>query len=143
MDLKKDIEEILKVMEEHNLTKIAVKKKDFEVILEKEGRAMTMAQPMMVPQQHNEPAKQPVPVKEESATYITSPIVGTFYTAASPDDPVFVKVGDQVDNGSVVCIIEAMKVMNEVKSNESGKVVEILIKNGDPVEYGTKLFKLT
>ncbi len=145
MDLK-DLEEIIKIMEQHNLIKIAIKKKDFEVILEKEGvGASTLPQvaaAIAAPQPHA--VSQPVIApKEESISYITSPIVGTFYLASSPDDPSLVKVGDQVGLDSIVCIIEAMKVMNEVKSNMIGKVTEVLIKNGDPVEYGTKLFKLS
>ena len=145
MDLKKDLADILKAMKEHNLTKIAVKNKDFEVVLEKEGSGLVAAQPMMMQQgvaQHHEAPPPPATVKQEEAIYITSPIVGTFYAAISPEEPSFVKVGDQVENDKVVCIIEAMKVMNEVKSSECGKIVEVLVKNGDPVEYGTKLFKL-
>lgn len=84
-------------------------------------------------------------VKEESAsgTYITSPMVGTFYAAPSPEDPPFVKVGDRVEKGTVVCIIEAMKVMNEVKATTSGTIAEILVESSHPVEFGTKLFRVT
>lgn len=82
--------------------------------------------------------------KEDSnSVYITSPMVGTFYSSPSPDDPSFVKVGDKVEKGQVVCIIEAMKVMNEVKSSVSGIVAEVLIESGHPVEFGTKLFRIT
>lgn len=71
---------------------------------------------------------------------IKAPIVGTFYRAPSPDAPPFVEVGSKVEAGQVVCIIEAMKLMNEIKSEISGKVAEILVENGDPVEFGTVLF---
>jgi len=74
--------------------------------------------------------------------YITSPMVGTFYSAASPDDPVFVKVGDTVREDTIVCIIEAMKVMNEVKAGASGVIAEICAENAHPVEFGTKLFRI-
>jgi acetyl-CoA carboxylase biotin carboxyl carrier protein len=69
-------------------------------------------------------------------------MVGTFYRSASPGDPTFVKIGDAVSENSVVCIIEAMKVMNEVKAQKSGKIVEILVENMQPVEFGTKLFRI-
>jgi acetyl-CoA carboxylase biotin carboxyl carrier protein len=89
-------------------------------------------------------AEAPAPEKEDaSSIYVTSPMVGTFYASPSPDDPAFVKVGDKIEKGYVVCIIEAMKVMNEVKSSASGTVVEILVENGHPVEFGTKLFRIT
>lgn len=75
-------------------------------------------------------------------SYVTSPMVGTFYSSPSPEDSPFVKVGDKVDKNTVVCIIEAMKVMNEVKANITGTVAEILIESSQPVEFGTKLFRI-
>lgn len=81
--------------------------------------------------------------EDANSTFITSPMVGTFYASPSPEDPHFVKVGDRVEKGSVVCIIEAMKVMNEIKAGSSGTVVEVLVESGHPVEFGTKLFRLT
>ncbi|MFI5157076.1 MAG: acetyl-CoA carboxylase biotin carboxyl carrier protein [Chitinophagales bacterium] len=77
-----------------------------------------------------------------NSKYVTSPMVGTFYAAPSPTDPIFVKVGDKVEKNTVVCIIEAMKVMNEIKANVSGTLVEILMEPGQPVEFGTKLFRI-
>ena len=79
---------------------------------------------------------------EDSAKYIVSPMVGTFYTTPTPSDPAFVNVGDSVSKNSVVCIIEAMKVMNEIKANQDGIIAEVLVENGQPIEFGTKLFKL-
>ncbi|MDF2550457.1 MAG: accB [Chlamydiales bacterium] len=81
--------------------------------------------------------------KEGAHSFITSPMVGTLYLAPSPDSPPFLKVGDRVEKGSVVCIIEAMKVMNEVKANLSGVVSEILVESGHPIEFGSKLFRVT
>ncbi len=83
------------------------------------------------------------PKEEKTGNYVTAPLVGTFYAAASPDNPNFVKVGDRVNENTVVCIIEAMKVMNEVKAGMSGTVAEVLIDNAHPVEFGTKLFRIT
>jgi len=78
-----------------------------------------------------------------AGNFVTSPMVGTFYLTPAPDEPSFIKVGDKVEKDTVVCIIEAMKVMNEVKAGISGTVVEILVENGHPVEFGTKLFRVT
>jgi acetyl-CoA carboxylase biotin carboxyl carrier protein len=77
---------------------------------------------------------------EEELFYIKSPIVGTFYKAASPTSEPFVSVGDSIEKGSVVCIIEAMKLMNEIESDMAGEIVSILVENGQPVEYGERLF---
>lgn len=80
--------------------------------------------------------------EDAANVYVTSPMVGTFYSTPSPDDPPFVKVGDKIEKYTVVCVIEAMKVMNEVKAGVSGTITEILVENGHPVEFGTKLFKI-
>lgn len=82
-------------------------------------------------------------VEEEApGKFITSPMVGTFYQASSPDMAPYAKVGDKIEKGQVVCIIEAMKVMNEIKSSLAGTVAEILIEDGHPIEFGTKLFRI-
>ncbi|MGC2211242.1 MAG: acetyl-CoA carboxylase biotin carboxyl carrier protein [Candidatus Korobacteraceae bacterium] len=82
------------------------------------------------------------PEKEEGIAIIKSPIVGTFYEAASPGSPAFVKEGDNVAVGQVLCIVEAMKLMNEIESDAAGQIVKILVSNGQPVEYGQPLFKV-
>jgi acetyl-CoA carboxylase biotin carboxyl carrier protein len=79
---------------------------------------------------------------EEELYYIKSPIVGTFYKASSPTAEPYVSVGDFVEKGTVVCIIEAMKLMNEIESDVAGEIVSILVENGQPVEYGEKLFAI-
>lgn len=85
----------------------------------------------------------PPPAAEEAGiTYIKSPMVGTFYRAASPESKPFAEVGTKVVENSVVCIIEAMKIMNEIQAEAKGTVVEALVENGQPVEYGQRLFKL-
>ena len=85
-------------------------------------------------------APAPIPAESPGVAYVTSPIVGTFYRSSSPDADPFVKVGDFVEKGSVVCIIEAMKLMNEIESEVAGEIVSILVENGHPVEYGERLF---
>ena len=84
---------------------------------------------------------QPVPAAKEG-TVITAPLVGTFYAGSSPDKPPFVNVGDKVSKGDVVCIVEAMKFMNEIKSDVTGTVAEILVADGDFVEYGQELIRI-
>jgi acetyl-CoA carboxylase biotin carboxyl carrier protein len=78
----------------------------------------------------------------EAGTYVTSPFVGTFYSAPSPEAAVFVSVGSNVRKGQVVCIVEAMKLMNEIESETDGMIAEILVKNGEHVEYGQRLFRI-
>lgn len=84
----------------------------------------------------------PAPVEEEKLHIVKSPIVGTFYESSSPGAPAFVKVGDTVESGQVLCIVEAMKLMNEIESDAAGEVVKRLVTNGQPVEYGQPLFAL-
>lgn len=82
----------------------------------------------------------PVPAPARDLIHIESPMVGTFYRAPAPDAPVFVQAGTTVEPSTVVCIIEAMKVMNEIKAGVSGKIIDILVENGQPVEFGQPLF---
>jgi len=84
-----------------------------------------------------------VPIGEEPGiTYVKSPMVGTFYRSPSPETKVFVDVGSKVAENTVVCIVEAMKIMNEIQAETKGSVVEVLVENGQPVEYGQRLFKV-
>jgi acetyl-CoA carboxylase biotin carboxyl carrier protein len=102
-----------------------------------------IARPASVKSAHEEaPSSKEKKSEEKSGKFVTAPLVGTFYSASSPDDPHFVKMGDRVDENTVVCIIEAMKVMNEVKAGMSGTIAEILVDNAHPVEFGTKLFRI-
>lgn len=148
MDMKQ-IKELMAAMEKAGLKKLRIKEeKGFEVELERHFEHTPPPAPRHESAPHftHAPAtphkEAPVEHKESSGHFVTSPMVGTYYSAPSPDDPVYVKVGDMVTEDTVVCIIEAMKVMNEVKAGKKGKVAEILINNSDPVEYGTKLFRI-
>ena len=88
------------------------------------------------------PASSAVGVDETGFTYVKSPMVGTFYRSPSPENPSFVDVNAKVEEKTVVCIIEAMKIMNEIQAETKGIVVEVLVENGQPVEYGQRLFKI-
>ena len=90
---------------------------------------------------HATPPQIPQEIEEE-LFYIKSPIVGTFYKASSPTSDAFVAIGDSIQKGTVVCIIEAMKLMNEIESDVAGEIVSILVENGQPVEYGERLFAI-
>lgn len=154
-----DIKKLMDAFEERNMHKLQLKKGDFEIVVERTAPAPEVihAAPMMEQmslrhtQSHVLPAHFPSAEKaiehkpevvEAPGKFVTSPMVGTFYMTPSPQEPAFVKVGDSVKVGDVLCIIEAMKVMNEVKSTENGIVKAILVDNAHPVEFGTKLFKI-
>lgn len=108
-----------------------------EVVQRRATAALSRAKEMGTPVNSGDATKE-----ESSSLFVTSPMVGTFYSSPSPDDPAFVKVGDKIEKNTVVCIIEAMKVMNEIKAGVSGTVVEVLVESGHPVEFGTKLFRV-
>jgi acetyl-CoA carboxylase biotin carboxyl carrier protein len=82
------------------------------------------------------------PPEEAGLVYVTSPIVGTFYRSPSPDAGPFVGVGDSVDSGTVLCIVEAMRLMNEIEAEQAGEIVSVFVENGHPVEYGERLFAM-
>jgi acetyl-CoA carboxylase biotin carboxyl carrier protein len=153
---QKQIEKLMAAMETSRIKRIVIKREDFEIEIERECASVpsTYAPPPVYahpPAVHEIRSKIPLEpsavsegeVKEKPAGhYVTSPMVGTFYAAPSPDDPSFVKVGDSVNEDSIVCIIEAMKVMNEVKAGIKGTISEILVNSGEPVEFGTRIFRI-
>lgn len=132
------IKEMMELLEKSGCCKMTYKKGDFELHLEKAGASS----PKRVVEEVIEAPKQQQKAVEQEGSFVTSPMVGTFYASPSPDQAHFVKVGDKVHESMVVCIIEAMKVMNEVKAGVSGTVAEILLHNGQPVEFGGRLFRV-
>ena len=144
----KEIEALGRMMKEYDLNELKVELKDCNVSLRRGEK--TVAAPVVVaPAPVAAAPVAPAPAaaaptaKEEAAApakTIDSPLVGTFYRAASPDADTFVNVGDRVTADTVVAIIEAMKVMNEIKAEKSGVIKEILVENGQPVEFGQPLF---
>lgn len=155
MDLK-DIQNLIKFVSKSGASEVKLEMEDVKLTI-KTGSEKTettiVQQPMAVPQmpvamQAAAPveaapaADAPVKAVEETSNYleIKSPIIGTFYRKPSPDKPMFVEVGDTVATDSVVCIIEAMKLFNEIESEVSGKIVKILVEDGTPVEFGQPLF---
>ena len=141
----KYLEKLTKLMNDSELTEMQLEDQEQSIVLKREKQTVTAQQMIPVAEtkiiQHettevkNEIKAEPV----KTGKAIKSPMVGTFYKAASPDAPAFVEVGSLVAQGEVVCIIEAMKLMNEIESDYSGKVVEICVDDGQPVEYGQVL----
>jgi acetyl-CoA carboxylase biotin carboxyl carrier protein len=131
-------------MKEYGLEYLEVKKGDFHLILSKKGKEIlegkiTEDRPEININKILEESKQSSQ-EVENIIYVKSPLVGTFYRAPSPTSPPFVQQGQKVKKGDILCIIEAMKVMNEIKSDYDGIVKEILVENGKPVEFGQVLF---
>jgi len=131
-------------MKEYGLEYLEVKKGDFHLILSKKGKEIlegkiTEDKPEININKILEESKQSSQ-EVENIVYVKSPLVGTFYRAPSPTSPPFVQQGQKVKKGDILCIIEAMKVMNEIKSDYDGTVKEILVENGKPVEFGQVLF---
>ena len=143
------IEALAEIVKKNDLGKIRISTEDIDIVIE--GKkcpppAPGMPMPMMAAPAaaaSAPAAQQSAPAAETvSGNIITSPIVGTFYASPSPEKPAFVKVGDSVNTGDVVCIIESMKLMNEIESDYSGTVAEILVNNQEGVEYGQPLFRI-
>ena len=149
MDFKPEyIEKLAKIINDNGLTEISMEDGEQAITIRKDLPEVVMTPPAspvvaapvvssqaVVSSSADEQSAEPV----EQGKAITSPMVGTFYSASAPDAAPFVEIGSEVAVGDVVCIIEAMKLMNEIKSEQAGKVVKICVKNGDPVEFGQVL----
>jgi len=166
----RQIKELMVAMGRSGIRKLSYKKEGVELQLEAEGyfhgdnqdspedqrepfyrrgqderfSALARGQELSAPLAHAPQGQAPAAVDASAPkhNFVTSPMVGTFYKSASPEDPSLVKIGDRVEADTAMCIIEAMKVMNEVRAGISGVVVEMLVENGHPVEFGSKLFRI-
>jgi len=141
------LREILELVAECDVSEVEIEEENLRVVVRKHAPVQAMPQHVTYaapPQFAQAAAPAPVSVDTPSAApagkQVHAPIVGTYYSASSPDSPVLVKVGDSVKTGDVLCIIEAMKLMNEIESEFSGVVRQILVENGTPVEYDQPLF---
>lgn len=151
MDIRK-IKKLIELLEESDVEELEIKEGDDAVRISRRRASDTGGVQMMhYPQQHSAPPPQPAPSGGESSGggdsgsepkghQMRSPMVGTFYRAASPTSSSFVEVGQSVKVGDVVCIVEAMKMMNQIEADKSGTVTEILVENGQPVEFDQPLF---
>lgn len=145
MDLRK-LKTLIDLVSESNVSELEITEADGKVRIVKAGAApVAVAMPVMQAQPvAAAPAAAAAPVAEaapvETGHVVKSPMVGTFYRASSPGAKAFAEVGDQVKEGQAICIIEAMKIMNEIETDKAGTITKILVENGQPVEYGQPLF---
>jgi acetyl-CoA carboxylase biotin carboxyl carrier protein len=142
-----ELRELAQLVDEHGFTEFEFENEKIRVRLGKTVmaqapvQAATLAPAPAAPSASAAPASVPETADEDEGLHtITSPIVGTFYRAPSPDKPPYVKEGDKVSNDTVVCIVEAMKLMNEIQAEVSGEIVKVYVENGEPVEFGQPLF---
>lgn len=149
--VKKLVSELVELMETHDLTEMKIIEGDTEIMLKRAGQsampqvlaippAMAPSNADAAPAISTDPAAAAAPGQQEGLIEISSPMVGTFYSAPSPNADPFVEVGSQVDEETTVCVIEAMKVMNEIKADAPGAIKKVLVTNGASVEYGQPLF---
>jgi len=157
MDFKQ-IQELIKMVNKSNIGEVTIEQKDFKVTVKQKEDKITQVVSAVAPMQAVPvsapaiPAAAPVPAASpaaekpkpaaatENLITIKSPMIGTFYRKSSPDKPNLVDVGTEINNGSVVCIIEAMKLFNEIESEVKGRVVKVLVDDASPVEYDQPLF---
>jgi acetyl-CoA carboxylase biotin carboxyl carrier protein len=149
------IEQLLRFMSEHNLEEFEYSNGDLKIRLKKPSAGVALSSPRAVaapeiivagvaaappPLPMAAAASSPSPEPREDLHLVKSPIVGTYYSAPSPGAEAFVKIGGYIETGQTLCIVEAMKLMNEIESDISGEVLRIFVENGQPVEYGQPLF---
>ncbi|MBF0586437.1 acetyl-CoA carboxylase biotin carboxyl carrier protein [Prosthecochloris sp. N3] len=149
----KEIEHLIEIIDKSDIDEATIEEGDFKITL-KRSASQPLAQPVAVPApvaaaapapqpQAPQPASEPQTTEADADLIeIRSPIVGTFYRAPSPDSDPFINVNDRIEKGDVLCIVEAMKLMNEIEAEVSGSIVEIAVENGQPVEYDQVLFRL-
>ncbi|MFH1441795.1 MAG: acetyl-CoA carboxylase biotin carboxyl carrier protein [Candidatus Omnitrophota bacterium] len=143
----KEIKEIINLMNENNLMELEIEKEGMSIRLKKpSGNIENLTSPVIIERERTTEAakaKQAVETPEEqkpNTIEIKAPMVGTFYRAPAPETPPYIEVGQIIEPGQVICIIEAMKLMNEIKSEIKGKILEIIVDNAEPVEFGQSMF---
>lgn len=148
----KEIKEMIALMNENGLVELEIEKEGMRIRLKKtavgsevSGSQVIIERERLSPQLAGAPKESSLPALEKTqikTVEIKAPMVGTFYRSSSPEVPPYVEIGQTVEAGQVVCIIEAMKLMNEIKSEIKGKILEILVENAEPVEFGQPMFIL-
>ncbi|MHC5060918.1 MAG: acetyl-CoA carboxylase biotin carboxyl carrier protein [Planctomycetota bacterium] len=144
------VKELVELMKENDLVELEIKDGDSKILLKRPQLAepnitqipLAAVAPAAPPALPAEEAQNPVQEQQQDLIEIKSPIVGTFYSSPSPDSESYVTIGSEVRSETVVCIVEAMKVMNEIKAETSGTIVEILCETGEAIEYGQALFRV-
>lgn len=149
MDIN-EIKKLIKIFESAKVTELSIQEGDLKIKISKNGSKSNVgfvqqSMPVDMPNSGTQVASPEPAVTapvEDNSHIIKSPIVGTFYRSPAPDADPYCQVGDQVSSGSVLCIVEAMKLMNEIECDLSGKILQILVEDGTPVEFGQPLFKI-
>ena len=142
----KEIKEMINLMNENGLMELEIEKEGMRIRLKKTSSGVEGFNGPIVVERQNIVDSSPKQLQEApkevnlKSVEIKSPMVGTFYRAPSPESPSYVEVGQNVEPGQVICIIEAMKLMNEIKSEIKGKILEVLVDNAEPIEFGQPLF---
>lgn len=156
MDFKQ-IQELIRLVNESNLGEVSIEQKDFKITIKQKEEHITQmvatsypsapamhlqqqAPQQSLPQASSAPAEKPQASSSSNTVTIKSPMIGTFYRKPAPGKPNFVEAGDEVSPGKVVCVIEAMKLFNEIESEVKGKIVKVLVEDASPVEYDQPLF---
>jgi oxaloacetate decarboxylase alpha subunit len=141
----KEIKEMINLMNENNLLELEIEKEGMRIKLRRSGTGDMQPTPVIIEREATQrisapSAEQAPPSAAVRTIEIKAPMVGTFYRAPNPEAPPYVEIGQVIEPGQVICIIEAMKLMNEIKSEIKGKISEILVENAEPVEFGQPLF---
>ena len=139
----KEIKDMINLMNENSLTELEIEKEGVRIRLKKGPSGIYEKEVAFMPPQaptQASPIKTAEKIEKKNVIEIKAPMVGTFYRAPSPEAPPYVNMGDDIEPGQVICIIEAMKLMNEIKSEVKGKIVDIQVENAEPVEFGQILF---
>jgi acetyl-CoA carboxylase biotin carboxyl carrier protein len=139
------LRDLIRLLDESNLTEIEVEHDDDRIRIRRDPAPVlntTLQSVAPVADPSAPPAGAEPPAAEDEGAFVTSPFVGTFYSAPSPDADSFIEVGDSFTPGQVLCIVEAMKLMNEIEAEVAGVIVEVLVEDGKPVEYGDRLFRI-
>lgn len=141
----KEIKEMINLMNEFNLMELEVEKEGMRIKLKRSGPGEAATAPLIIEKEGSREIPAPVPSQQAQPSSvktieIKAPMVGTFYRTPSPEAASYVDIGQVIEPGQIICIIEAMKLMNEIKSEIKGKITEILVENAEPVEFGQPLF---
>ena len=136
------LRELIRLLDESNLTEIEVEQDDDRIRVRRDPAPVAVVSQAVAPTAVVGSTHASGAPEDDDGNYLTTPFVGTFYRAPSPETDAFVEVGDSITPGQVLCIVEAMKLMNEIESEVAGTIVEILVENGKPVEYGDRLFRI-
>ncbi len=152
-DVRK-IRRLIELMNDHDLQEMDLRQGDMRIQLRRAGEPLVAGTPVAAAPPAQAPAPAPVaapappaapaaaPVDDPNVAIIKSPMVGTFYSASDPDSPPYIKVGDPIGKETTVCIVEAMKVFNEIQAEVAGTITAVLVENGEPVEFGQPLYKV-